>query len=72
MAFLTTFSAMLGAGGAWMALFVAFYNSDDPRSQALDGFLSPNAITGWVFFVVLCVLFCWFLYRLFRIRLRKH
>jgi len=70
MAFLTTFSGMLVAGIAWMALFIAFYDADDPRLQALDELISPNAITGWVFFVALCVLLCWLLYRIFGVHLR--
>ena len=72
MAFITTFSSILLAGIAWMALFLAFYETEDPRLQALDGILSPDAITGWIFFVALCVLFCWLLYRIFGVRLRAH
>jgi preprotein translocase subunit SecY len=71
MAFITTFSAILLAGITWMTLFLAFYEAEDARLQVLDELLSPDAITGWIFFVALCVFFCWFLYRIFGVRFRE-
>ncbi len=55
MAFLRTFTALTVAAMLWMGLFVEFGEIDSPLLNVLSGWLSPLAVSGWVFYVILCV-----------------
>lgn len=55
MAFLRTFTAMTVAGLLWMALFVELGEMRNPVLNSLAGWLSPNYVTGWLFYAVLSV-----------------
>lgn len=55
MAFLRTFTALTVAGLVWMALFVEFSEVRNSVLNSLADWLSPNSVTGWLFYAVLCV-----------------
>ena len=55
MAFLRTFTALTVAAIIWMGLFVEFGEIDNPVLNSLSDWLSPSAVSGWVFYVILCV-----------------
>ncbi len=55
MAFLRTFTALTVAGVVWMALFVEFGDIHNSVLNSLAGWLSPDSVSGWLFYVVLCV-----------------
>jgi hypothetical protein len=53
LAFLITFSVLIGAGALWMALFVGFSESDSGTLNAIAEWLSPEHIVGWIFYLAL-------------------
>jgi hypothetical protein len=55
MAFLRTFTALTVAGLIWMALFVEFGEARNSVLNSIADWLSPNFVTGWLFYVVLCI-----------------
>ena len=55
MAFLRTFTALTVAGLVWMALFVEFGEIHNSVLNTLAEWLSPNSVSGWLFYVALCV-----------------
>jgi hypothetical protein len=69
MAFLCTFSGLLAAGAIWMLLFVEFGDATTPALNSIAAWLSPMAVGGWCFYVVLSVACSWLAYRLLRSRL---
>lgn len=52
MAFLITFSVLLGVGLAWMGLFMWFAEADSTTLNAIADWLSPQSVSGWIFYVV--------------------
>jgi hypothetical protein len=54
-AFLRTFTALTVAAIIWMGLFVEFGEIDNSVLNLLSSWLSPLAVSGWVFYVILCV-----------------
>jgi len=57
LAFLTTFSVLLGAGAVWMGLFVWLVDADSARLNVIAGWISPERISGWVFYFLLSIVF---------------
>lgn len=53
LAFLITFSVLLGVGLLWMGLFMWLAEADSAALNAIADWLSPQNISGWVFYVVL-------------------
>ena len=53
-AFLITFSVLLIDGLVWMGLFVLADQADDPTLNAIAGWLSPQHVPGWIFYLALC------------------
>lgn len=53
MAFLVTFSVLLGAGMLWMALFVGLGEADNTILNRLAEWLSPERVSGWIFYLAL-------------------
>jgi len=51
MAFLITFSVLLGAGILWMALFVGLGQAESTVLNAIAEWLSPERISGWIFYL---------------------
>ena len=56
MAFLITFSVLLGAGILWMALFVGLGEAESTVLNAIAEWLSPERISGWIFYLALSVI----------------
>jgi len=68
LAFLVTFCVLLGAGALWMGLFVWFDEAPSAALNALAAWLSPERVSGWIFYIALSALcFVPFLKRLRRI-----
>jgi hypothetical protein len=71
MAFLCTFTGMLLAGMIWMALFIGLSDASNRFLVFAEEWLSPEAISGWLFYLCLCVGCSLLTYRLLRPR-REH
>ena len=56
MSFLRTFTALTVAGLIWIGLFVEFGDIHNSALNWLAELLSPNTVTGWLFYIVLCVI----------------
>jgi hypothetical protein len=56
LAFLITFSVLLGAALLWMALFVGLGELDSALLNAIADWLSPERVSGWVFYFLLSAL----------------
>lgn len=54
-AFLVTFCVLLGAGAVWMALFVWLLEADSATLNGVAEWISPEAISGWVFYLLLSI-----------------
>jgi hypothetical protein len=52
LAFLITFSVLLGVGLLWMGLFMWFAEADSTALNAIADWLSPQSFSGWIFYVV--------------------
>jgi len=52
LAFLITFSVLLGTGLLWMGLFLWFSEADSAALNALADWLSPERVSGWVFYLL--------------------
>lgn len=55
LAFLVTFCVLLGAGAVWMGLFVWLLEADSATLNAVAEWVSPEAISGWVFYLLLSI-----------------
>ena len=53
LAFLITFSALLGVGLLWMGLFMWFGEADSATLNAIADWLSPQSLSGWIFYILL-------------------
>jgi hypothetical protein len=56
LAFLITFSVMLGAAMLWTALFVGLSEVDSALLNAIAQWLSPERVSGWLFYFMLSAL----------------
>ena len=56
MAFLRTFTALTVAALIWIGLFVEFGDIHNSGLNRLAEWISPNTVTGWVFYILLCVI----------------
>ena len=63
MAFLLSFSALLLASLIWMGLFVWLDGADSAALNASAAWLSPDSVSGWVFYLVLIVVCFWAIVR---------
>ena len=54
MAFLITFSVLLGDGLVWMGLFAWADQADSATLNAIAEWLSPQHVSGWIFYLALC------------------
>lgn len=52
LAFLVTFSILLGAGAVWMGLFVWLLEADSATLNAVADWISPERISGWAFYLL--------------------
>jgi len=52
LAFLITFSVLLGVGLFWMGLFMWFSEADSATLNAIADWLSPERVSGWTFYLV--------------------
>jgi len=55
LAFLITFTVLLVDGLLWMGLFVLADEADSPALNAVAQWLSPQHVSGWIFYLALCV-----------------
>ena len=53
MAFLITFSVLLGVGLLWMGLFMWLGEADSAALNAIADWLSPQSVSGWIFYILL-------------------
>ena len=67
MPFLYTFSGMLIALVVWAALIVSGGADQGSVLTLLAAWLSPDSVTGWIFYIFLCVPCSWLMYRLLRL-----
>lgn len=51
MAFLITFSVLLGVGLFWMGLFTWFSEADSAPLNTVAEWLSPERFSGWMFYL---------------------
>jgi hypothetical protein len=52
LAFLITFSVLLGVGLFWMGLFAWLTDADSAALNAIADWLSPERASGWVFYLL--------------------
>jgi hypothetical protein len=52
LAFLITFSVLLGVGLFWMGLFTWFSEADNAALNAIADWLSPERVSGWMFYLL--------------------
>ena len=52
MAFLITFSVLFGVGLLWMGLFMWLGEADSAALNAIANWLSPQSVSGWIFYLV--------------------
>ena len=55
LAFLVTFSVLLGASAIWMGLFAWLVEADSASLNAIAQWISPEQISGWVFYLLLSI-----------------
>lgn len=67
MPFLYTFSGMLIALAIWAILLVEGDGGQDSVLASLAPWLSPDRVTGWLFYAALCVPCSWLMYRLLKL-----
>jgi hypothetical protein len=53
LAFLITFSVLLGVGLFWMGLFTWFSETDSAVLNAVADWLSPERVSGWMFYLLI-------------------
>jgi len=53
-AFLITFSVLLGGAAVWMGFFLLFSEADSGVLNRVGEWLSPLHVSGWIFYIVLC------------------
>jgi hypothetical protein len=54
-AFLITFSVLMVDGLVWMGLFLWTSEADSAAANAIAEWLSPQRVSGWIFYLALCV-----------------
>jgi len=54
--FLITFSVLLGAGALWVALWVGFGQTDSMMLNAIAELLSPENLSGWLFYLAISII----------------
>jgi hypothetical protein len=55
-AFLVTFSVLLVGAVIWLGLFVGLSELHTEMLKTIAEWLSPERVSGWIFYVAICVL----------------
>ena len=56
MAFLVTFSVLLGGAMIWLGLFAWLSEVDNEMLRTIAEWMSPERVSGWIFYLAICAI----------------
>ena len=56
MAFLITFSVLLGGAVIWLGLFAWLIELHNEMLRTIAEWISPERISGWIFYLAICAI----------------
>ena len=54
MAYLVTFSVLLGGAAIWLGLFALLGELDNVMVKTIAEWMSPERVSGWIFYLAMC------------------